>query len=429
MQRLLNSDLKEWKNRANRKPLILRGARQVGKTWLLQNFAEENYANYVYFDFLESEHLHQIFDGDFDIDRIIRNLSIYANAEITPETLIIFDEIQECPRALTSLKYFYQKRPDLSVAAAGSYLGIAKHENESFPVGKVDTLTLFPMSFAEFLMAANNEMLAQSLLEGNVEQLSEVFSEKLAALLKEYMFCGGMPEAVAAFVDAGNYAVVRRIQNGILHDYDADFLKHMPPRVLERTRLVWSALPAQLAKENKKFVYGAVREGGRARDFEESIQWLVDYGVVVKVPRISAIKQPIDGYAKLNDFKLFCVDVGLLGAMARVDAGAILQGDALFVEFKGALTEQFVCQQLIAAGFSPYYWSAERGQAETDFVVQGASAVVPIEVKAARNVRSKSLGVACEKFGLTSAVRYSMAGYKRQENLTNLPLWAAGLLG
>lgn len=430
MQRDAMAKLNAWKHRSRRKPLLLRGARQTGKTWLLKEFGSTEFDSVAYMDLLASSRAREIFDGDFDMQRIVSALSVESGTKIeVGKTLIVLDEIQEAPRALTALKYFCQDAPDYHVAAAGSYLGIAKHEGVSFPVGKVNMLSLEPMSFLEFLDAAGEGAAAEALRKKGAAGIDLALSGKMEQLLREYLFVGGMPEAVACFVSERDYPAVREVQNEILDAYDLDFSKHAPVRILERMRLVWEGLPAQLAKENKKFMYGAVRPGGRARDFEESIQWLADYGAVHRVSRVSALRVPLSSYRDEGAFKLFCVDVGLLGALAHLQPSALLEGSRLFTEFRGALTEQYVCQQLIAQGMSPAYWSSDTGRAEVDFAVELAGEPVPVEVKAAENLQSKSLKVARDRFELKRCVRTSLSGYRDEDWLVNLPLWAIASQG
>lgn len=429
MDRLLYDDLLQWKGRINRKPLLLSGARQTGKTWLMEEFGRREFADVVKIDFMLDENARSMFDRDLDPQRIIREIELRAGRRIDPEgTLLIFDEIQEAPRGITALKYVCEQAPHYHVMAAGSYMGIAlRREGESFPVGKVDMLTMRPLCFEEYVRAVAGEPMADALHEGDVELLSGL-SDVLIEHLKEYLAIGGMPEVVSSFAANGDFDEARRLQQEIVEAYSADFSKHAPARLLERMRLVWASLPAQLSRENKKFVYGAVRQGARARDLEECIQWLVDYGAVHKVGRVSALRSPLAGYEDLSAFKLFCVDVGLLGAMAGLDMRIVTEGSALFTEFKGALTEQYVLQELLCQGFAPSYWSSDTGTAETDFAVELAGGVLPIEVKAGENLRSKSLRVACEKFGLDRAVRTSLAPYRDDGWLVNIPLWAIGAL-
>ena len=427
MQRDLMDDLVAWKTSRNRKPLLIYGARQTGKTWLMEAFGTAQYDNVASVDFTDNERMRDLFSGDFDVSRILSQLSIESNKPIIPErTLIILDEIQEVPRALTSLKYLYEKAPEHHIVAAGSLLGVALHEGTSFPVGKVDSLTLHPMSFYEFLVAMGREVLAEALRNTDFEQLQPLFSKELAAYLKEYLFVGGMPEVVADYATHRDLNEARRLQKNILRDYDRDISKHIPARILERTRLVWASIPSQLSRENKKFVYGAVRKGARAKDLEEAIQWLVDYGAISKVPLVSTIRSPLKSYASISEFKLFALDVGLLGALSNLDASLILQGSALYTEFKGSLAEQYVEQQLVSSGFEPFYWSSPTSSNELDFVIDCFDKAVPLEVKANENLKSKSLKAASEKFSISACIRTSLSGYRDEGWLINVPLWAIG---
>lgn len=429
LERLLMNDLIAWSRRDHRKPLLLLGARQTGKTWLLEELGRRAFANCVTVDFMLDPQAAAVFERDLDPQRIIAALELRTSQRILPgSTLLILDEVQEAPRAITALKYFCERAPQYHVAAAGSYMGITlERQGASFPVGKVETLTLHPLGFEEFVRAVAGDPLADALHGADMELLSSAV-DRLEALLKEYLVVGGMPEPVAIYAEGGDVAGVRRRQAQILADYDADFSKHAPARILERMRLVWQSVPRQLARENKKFVFGAVRPGGRARDFEESIQWLCDYGALDRVRRASALRVPLASYADVAVFKLFCLDVGLLGAMAGLGPQTLLEGSTLFTEFKGALTEQYVEQQLRLRGLAPAYWSNDAGSAEVDFAVGENGAVLPIEVKAAENLRAKSLKVACEKFGLGRAVRTSLSGYRDEGWLVNIPLWAIGSL-
>lgn len=427
MERELMNELVRWGSRTNRKPLLLYGARQTGKTWLLKEYGQRAYDDVIVIDFMLDDRARTLFTRDLDPKRVIASLEIQHGRRIDPEhTLLIFDEIQEAPRALTALKYFCEQAREYHVAAAGSYMGISvRREGESFPVGKVDMLTLRPMSFHEYVRERAGEPLAEALTRADFALLADV-EDRLQELLREYFVVGGMPEVVASYTTDGNLAEARRLQLSILADYEADFAKHAPARIVERMRLVWASLAGQLARENKKFIYGAVRPGGRAKDFEESIQWLSDYGVVHKVPRVSALRVPLASYANISNFKLFGLDVGLLGARSHLDPAAVLTGSSLFTEFKGALTEQYVLQELLVQNVEPWYWSSETGTAETDFAIETAGTVVPIEVKAGENLRSKSLKVACGKFGLDRAVRTSLSPYRDEGWLVNIPLWAIG---
>lgn len=425
MRRNLMSDLIAWKQRANRKPLLLRGPRQTGKTWLMEEFGREQFSSFVKIDFMYDSSARTLFEQDLDPIRIIKQVELRSGNKIDPkQTLLIFDEIQEAPRGLTSLKYFCEKAPEYHVVAAGSYMGIAvRREGESFPVGKVDELTVRPMGFCEFVRALDGDPAADALEAENMQLLASI-SERLEKRLKDYLVVGGMPEVVNSFKHESDLREVRRLQSLILDAYDTDFSKHAPARILERMRLVWRSLPGQLARENKRFVYGAARPGARARDFEESLQWLEDYGAVTKVPRVSALRTPIASYEDLSAFKLFCTDVGLLGALAGLDPAAVLDGSRIFTEFKGALTEQYVGQELRLAGFKPSYWSSQTGAAETDFAIQLNEAIIPIEVKAGENLQAKSLKVACEKFSLERALRTSLSPYRDEGWIVNVPLWA-----
>lgn len=430
MQRSLMKDLVAWKTSRNRKPLLIYGARQTGKSWLMETFGSTHYQSVASIDFTDNERMRELFSGNFDIQKILSQLSIESNVSITPEkTLIILDEIQEVPRALTALKYFFEKAPQYHIVAAGSLLGLAQHQDTSFPVGKVDSATLHPLSFVEFLDAMGKEALADAVDRADFEQLQPLFSDELAAYLKEYLFVGGMPEVVADYATYRDLKEARRLQKNILRDYDGDFSKHIPARILERARLVWASIPSQLSKENKKFIYGAVRQGARAKDLEDAIQWLVDYGVVRKVPQVSAIRAPLKSYASFSDFKLYVLDVGLLGALAGLDPAQILQGSALFTEFKGTLAEQFVEQQLEAHNIQPLYWSSATSSNEVDFLIDCLDKAIPIEVKAQENLRSKSLKAARDKFTLPISVRTSLSGYRDEGWLINIPLWAIGSIG
>jgi len=425
MERSLMTELMEWKASENRKPLLLYGARQVGKTWLLEEFGRREYEGFVRVDFLKEAALRAVFEHDLDVGRIVRDIALRKGAAIDPaNTLLILDEIQEAPGALTALKYFQEDMPDLHVAAAGSYMGIARHEGESFPAGKVDSLTLRPMGFLEFLDACGQASLADAIRAREFETVERMARDLAEDLLRSYLFVGGMPEAVSAFSRSGSFEEARDVQLQIVSDYDGDFSKHAPVRLLERMRLVWRSLPSQLARETRRFVYGAVRKGARAKDLEESIQWLRDYGVVQKVPRVTALRVPLAGYEDLSAFKLFCVDVGLLGALADLPVHAVVEGSRLFTEFKGSLTEQYVMQELLLMGATPYYWSAESATSEVDFAVGIGGRVAPIEVKSAENLRARSLRVACEKFAIPKGVRTSLSGYRDDGWLVNIPLWS-----
>lgn len=425
MQRLL-----EWREDPNRLPMVIRGARQVGKTWLMKEFGRTEFEKCAYINFDRNERMKQLFSGDFDVDRILRGLAIESEVEIEPEsTLIILDEIQEVPAALQSLKYFCEdNRHSYYIVAAGSLLGIAMHEGTSFPVGKVDSMDLYPLSFAEFLDATGNGQLTALLAQQDFDMIA-AFRDKYIDLLKTYYYVGGMPAAVNAYIPKQNFASARRVQMRLLSDYEQDFSKHAPTAVIPRIRMVWDGIPSQLAKENKKFIYSVLREGARAKDFELAIQWLIDCGLVHKVSRVTKGGIPLKAYQELSAFKLYLVDVGLLAAMTDLDAKTLLKGNAIFTEFKGALTEQYVCQQLTAElATTPYYWSAENSSGEVDFVLQHSGNVIPLEVKAEENLMAKSLKSFVSGNKLAFGVRTSMSDYRKQEKLINLPLYAISQL-
>lgn len=430
MYRSKLADLVAWKNSPDRKPLIIRGARQTGKTWLMREFGEKHYAKTVYINFEKSKRLAGLFADDFDIPRIIVALQAESGLIITSgDTLLIFDEIQEVPQAITALKYFHEDGAGYHVIAAGSLLGLAIHEGVSFPVGKVVLMDLSPMTFTEFLEAAGESALVEMLHSGDWKLIT-VFKSKYIERLRQYYFVGGMPEAVAQFARDQDFKKVREIQEQILDTYELDFSKHAPEDIIPRIRMLWNSVPSQLARENRKFIYGAVREGSRARDYEMALSWLIDCRQVHKVCRVSKPAMPLKAYEESNAFKLFLVDTGLLAAMGDLDARTLLEGHAVFSEFKGALTEQYVYQQLADnEAFSVYYWSAERSSAEVDFILQYKNIIVPVEVKAEENLHSKSLRAFRDKFSPFVSVRSSMSDYRREEWLINLPLYALSEIG
>ena len=425
MYRIAIEKLYKWKNSKRRKPLIIEGARQVGKTWLMKEFGKQAYADTVYINFDSNSRMADLFSADLDTDRLIMGLELYAGRKINPDnTLLIFDEVQEVPRALASLKYFYENAPQYHIVCAGSLLGIALHQGTSFPVGKVDFLKLYPLSFSEFLMATGNERFAELLKNQDYEMITS-FKQTYIDALKHYYFVGGMPEAVQSFAESKDFNEVRAIQKRILAAYEQDFSKHAPNEIVPKIRMLWNSIPSQLARENKKFIYGLVREGGRAREYETAIMWLSDCGLVHKVSRVNAAGIPLKAYEDLKAFKLFIVDVGLLGCMTGLRQHTLLDGDDLFVEFKGALTEQYVCQQLkTIEDLGVYYYTNDRGSCEIDFVVDTGEQIVPIEVKAETNLRAKSLKTYRERFEPELSVRTSMADYKKEDWLLNLPLYA-----
>ena len=425
MYRVAIAELYKWKESRHRKPLIIQGARQVGKTWLMKEFGCQAYADTVYINFDSNSRMAELFASDLDTDRLVMGIELYAGRKINPDsTLLIFDEIQEVPRALSSLKYFCEDAPQYHIVCAGSLLGIALHEGTSFPVGKVDFLPLYPLSFKEFLMAVAGERFA-GLLNYRDFQMIASFKQTYIDALKQYFFIGGMPEAVQSFVEERDFNAVRNIQKRILAAYEQDFSKHAPIEIVPKIRMIWNSIPSQLARENKKFVYGLVREGGRAKEYEAAIMWLCDCGLVHKVSRVNASGIPLKAYEDLKVFKLFMVDVGLLGCMTGLRQRTLLDGNSLFTEFKGALTEQYVCQQLKTVGdLTVFYYTNDRSSCEIDFVVDTGEQIVPIEVKAEINLKAKSLKTYREKFSPELSVRTSMADYKREDWLLNLPLYA-----
>ena len=418
------NDLIAWKKSKYRKPLILRGARQTGKTWLLKEFGKKHFANVVYVNFEEQTHLQQLFKNDFDIQRILTALQIHSNLTISPEnTLIIFDEIQAVEKGLTSLKYFQENAPEYYIAAAGSLLGMGLHSKSSFPVGKVDFSDLRPMSFNEFLVASGEAKLSEAIVAKEWEIIS-TFHEKLNEYLRYYLYTGGMPEVVRIFIETRNLEMVRQAQRNILNAYEADFSKHAPVDIVPRLRMVWQSIPAQLAKENKKFIYGLLREGARAKDFEIAIQWLVDSGLLLKCHRIEKPNLPLVAYQEISVFKLFLHDVGLLGAMTGLTAKSLIEGNKVFTEFKGAFTEQYVMQQLaLKENRFIGYWTNERSTYEVDFVVQDGETITPIEVKSGQNLHSKSFRFFYEKYKPEKAIRLSPLNYKDQNWMVNIPLY------
>lgn len=425
MYRVAIEKLLKWKESKRRKPLIIEGARQVGKTWLMQEFGRQAYAETVYINFDSNSRMANLFASDLDVNRLIMGLELYVGRKINSDnTLLIFDEVQEVPRALASLKYFYENAPEYHIVCAGSLLGIALHKGTSFPVGKVDFLKLYPLSFREFLMATAREGYAR-LLEQHDFQMVTSFKQTYIDALKQYYFVGGMPEAVQSFAENKDFNEVREIQKRILAAYEQDFSKHAPNEIVPKIRMLWNSLPSQLAKENKKFIYGIIREGARAKEYETAIMWLSDCGLIHKVSRINAPGIPLKAYEDLKAFKLFVVDVGLLGCMAGLRQGTLLDGNELFAEFKGALTEQYVCQQLkTIEDLGIYYYTNDRGSCEIDFVIDTGVQIIPVEVKAEVNLRAKSLKTYYEKFSPQVSIRTSMADFKKESWLINLPLYA-----
>ena len=425
MERMLLSELKNWKKSLNRKPLIIQGARQVGKTWLIKTFGKTAFEQVIYLNFESSERLKNLFVADFNIERILSVIEIESNQKIdVANCLLIFDEVQEAEKGLTALKYFYEQAPEYFIMAAGSLLGISLQKNNSFPVGKVDFLQLYPLSFTEFLRNTGEALLANELANKNWQVIS-TFHEKLVEKLRLYYFIGGMPEAVVSYIENADLKTVRAIQQTIIIGYENDFAKHAPNEIVPKIRMVWQSLISQLAKENRKFIYGQIKKGSRAKDFELAINWLVDAGLVLKVNRIETPVVPLNAYADFDSFKLFLLDVGLLNAFGNIDQKILLEKNNILTQFKGALTEQYVCQQL-KIKTSLYYWSVANSLAEIDFLVQDKNEIIPIEVKAEENVKSKSLKVYVEKFEPKIAIRTSMNAYREENWLVNVPLYAIG---
>lgn len=424
MERSIYSNLKKWKESPTRKPLILQGARQVGKTYILKEFGAHEYSEVVYINCDDNNDMQNMF-VDYDVDRIIRSLSAISGVSIKPSTtLLILDEIQEVERGLASLKYFCEKAPEYHVAVAGSLLGITLHEGTSFLVGKVDMLYMYPMDFEEFLLAMGKEQLVE-LLRSNSWAALTPLRGMLTELLRQYYFVGGMPEAVKAYVERGDIWEVRSIHSKIIDAYRNDMSKHAPKQQVQRINMVWNSIPSQLARDNKKFIYGALRKGARANDFEIAIQWLVDSGLVHKVHRISKPVVPLKFYEDMSSFKLFLLDCGLLGALSETPPEQILIGDNVFEEYKGAFTENYVLQQLKSLPHTfVYYYSNDNSTLEIDFVVQHDTHIIPIEVKAEENLRAKSLRQFVTDNPGLHGVRFSMSDYREQDWLTNVPLWA-----
>ena len=425
MYRIAIEKLYRWKESRRRKPLIIQGARQVGKTWLMKEFGRSAYRDMIYINFDSNSRMAELFASDLNTDRLIMGIELYAGKKIDPDsTLLIFDEVQEVPRALSSLKYFYENAPQYHIVCAGSLLGIALHEGTSFPVGKVDFLELYPLSFREFLMAVTGIQFAK-LLDSQDYKMITSFKQTYIEALKQYYFIGGMPEAVENFTEERDFYEVREVQKRILEAYEQDFSKYAPLEIVPKIRMVWNSIPSQLAKENKKFLYGLVREGGRAKEYETAIMWLCDCGLVYKIERVKGGGIPLKAYVDQKAFKLFVVDVGLLGCMTGLSPKILLDGNDLFTEFKGALTEQYVCQQLkTLENLSIYYYTNDRGSCEVDFMVDTGERTVPVEVKAEVNLKAKSLKTYYEKYQPEISIRTSMADYRPEEWLMNLPLYA-----
>ncbi len=428
MKRTIYNELIKWKLSKSRKPLIMYGARQVGKTYILKRFGEKEYSNLVYLNCYKNEMMEKLFEQDADAKRILLGLAALSNQTIKEsETLVFLDEIQEIPNIISTLKYFCEDLPGIHIVVAGSLLGVMNMKGQSFPVGKVDIMRMLPMSYHEFLVAKGEDGLA-GLLQSQDYGMMDVFAEKYTEMLRQYYFVGGMPEAVSHFCQTNDLIGVRQIQKNILTAYETDISKHTGNDT-QRIRMVWDSIPSQLAKENKKFIYGAVRKGARAKDFEIAIQWLIDAGLVYKVERTKEARMPLKFYADANVFKLYLLDVGLLGAMTDTSAALMLIENSAFTEYKGAFTENYVLQQLKTINDMPvYYYSKENSTLEIDFIVQTATTVHPVEVKAEENVKAKSLSTFvnndCKGMNI-KGVRLSMKGYADQEWMVNVPLYAA----
>ena len=424
MKRYIINRLIDWKSTKKRKPLIIRGARQVGKTWLMKELGSKHFENTAYINFDNNKRMKILFDGDYDIQRLIDGLQVETGEKINPQTtLIIFDEVQEVPKALSSLKYFYENAPEYAIIAGGSLLGVALHEGTSFPVGKVDFCNLYPLNFCEFLEAIGEENLVE-LLNKKDWKLITAFKTKYIDLLRKYYYVGGMPEATQEYAESRDYGKVRKIHEQILFTYEQDFSKHAPTSVVPRIRNIWNSVPAQLSRENKKFSPGIIQKGSRLKDYELALQWLFDCGLLYKVKQVSKPSIPLKNY-ETDFFKIFINDVGLLSTKSELDVKTLLEGNRIFEEFKGSLTEQYVLQEMISNGITPFYWSSN-GKAEVDFVFKYESDVYPLEVKAEENLQSKSLKVYSEKFKPIIALRTSMKDYRRESWLINIPLYAIG---
>ena len=425
MNRQALNELVRWKNDSRRKPLILKGARQVGKTWLMKHFGENHFENMAYIDFYNNSRMRELFRGDFSIPRLIEGLQAEARVRIIPgKTLIVFDEVQEVPLALSSLKYFYENAPEHFIIAGGSLLGVSLHEGTSFPVGKVDFANLYPLGFCEFLDGIGEGELAQMLIARDWTLIA-AFRSKFIDYLRKYYFVGGMPESVMVYSEDKDYEGVRKVQSSILKTYYDDFSKHISKDVLPKARSVWNNIPRQLARENKRFSPGLVKKGTRLKDYEDALQWLADAGLVYKIEQVNTPAIPLKNYTT-GVFKVYLLDVGLLTCMAEIEARTLLEGDAIFQEFKGSLTENYVCQELTSRDRQLYYWRSER-TAEVDFVFKHNAAVVPLEVKAEENLHSKSLRVYRERYEPDLSLRTSMKDYREDGWLINIPLYGIGV--
>lgn len=424
MERKAEHQLLQWKDSRNRKPLLIYGARQVGKTWLMKKLGEKVFENTLYVNFEKEILLRGIFEQDYEPKRIIKLLETYFNQSVTPgKTLVILDEIQEAKGGLTSLKYFKEEMQELHLIGAGSLLGIALEKETSFPVGQVSFLNLYPMDFSEFLIALGHKNIVRAIEEQDWLLLKPL-RNTLMTLLKQYFFVGGMPEAVLAFSETENYQEVKEIQLGILQAYEQDFSKHAPTEIIPRIRMVWNSVVSQLAKENKKFIYGILKEGARAKEFEQAIHWLENYGLIYRVYRTKKAHFPLAAYADLQAFKVYTLDVGLLSALGNLSSQTLIENERMFTEFKGALTEQFVLQEFKSMGLRQlFYWANDSGSAEVDFMLEKENKLFPIEVKSGENLQSKSLKTFAQKYPETHCFRTSLSDYRKETWMTNIPIY------
>ena len=427
MERQVYTALQTWKNlpTTRRKPLILEGARQTGKTWLARELGRREFESFVEINFEQMIELRPLFENNFDLNRILMTIQAVAGKKITPgNTLLFFDEIQFARRGLLSLKYFLDQMPDLHIIAAGSLLGLIDHQDDSFPVGKVSFQRIYPLCFTEFLDAIGRQGLSEMLRSGDfvaIDALAATFTD----LLRQYFFVGGMPEAVKTFAEQMDYNAVRQVQKEILKSYEKDFSNHPPKEIVKRMILLWESIPSQLAKENKKFVYTAVRNGARARDFETAIQWLCDAGVIYKVTRVRSGELPLKGFEDIDSFKLYTLDIGLHGALCGLEAATLVQGSEFFLQYKGAMTEQFVLQELrCKEDIEIHYWTPDESRAEIDFVVQCKGEVIPIEVKAEKHLKAKSIGIYIKQNNPHNVIRTSLAPFQKGDVVTDIPLYA-----
>lgn len=426
MRRYAINKLIAWKESQNRKPLIIRGARQVGKTWLMKEFGKTQYKKTIYINFEDNDLMREHFSKDLNTKRIIEGLELEHSKIDADNTLIILDEIQECPKALTTLKYFYENNPEYHIVTAGSLLGVALHEDVSFPVGKVDFLDLYPLSFLEFLDAMGEENFVELLNKPDSDNI-KTFKPKYIEWLKKYYYIGGMPEVVNDFIKNNDFQKARKIQENILSAYTSDFSKHISSTGKLKIDLLWESIPNQLTQESKKFVYKKIKQGARADEFEEALSWLINCGLVYKINRITKPALPIRAYEDTKAFKLFILDVGLLCALSKLPARTLIDGDKIFTEFNGALAEQYVLQQLKTLNdMEVAYWISKSGNAEIDFVIQTDGYVIPVEVKATTNLQAKSLKVYREKFEPEISIRTSLADFEINNGLYNIPLFMAG---